>query len=288
MNINAQVTCSEVVPSVFLPISITMENEFDMMGFKADANYLASVQYHTVDLAETTIIESKPVLETVTDLFVDKKEERRLKKIETLSQKEDLTTKEAYHLYKLMQKEAEENDVLRSDYKYDRTHASRITNLTTDTLAEQRDTLYWINVRSIPLKPEEVESYVFKQEMHNLVDSITDRTLKPRSIYGKILKTLILGHHYELKDKKNWFNLYNILSYIPDANFVDGEWLGARFEYGHRFTDNFSITLAPSLFYTMKRKKLVGDEKITLNYAPRRMGEFFVAGGSVSADYNGT
>ena len=288
VDINAQITCSEVLPSVFLPISIKMQDYFDLMGFKAEAHFLASVQYHSVDLADIPTLESTPAIETISSLYISKKEAKRLKKIEELSQKEDLSTKEAYRLYNLMKEEAEYKDTLRSDYKYDRTFQSRIANLTTDSLAGERDSLYWINVRSVPLKSEEVESYVFKREMHNIVDSLTARTLKPRSIYGKIFKTLIFGGYYELNNKKDWFELYNILSYIPDHNFVDGQWVGARFLYGHKFSDNISLTIEPSLFYTTKRKKIVGDEKVTLYYAPRRKGEFFLAGGAVSADYNET
>lgn len=43
-----KVTCKEVQPSVFLPVSTTMSSFIDIMGFKAEASYLAAVHYTEV------------------------------------------------------------------------------------------------------------------------------------------------------------------------------------------------------------------------------------------------
>ena len=44
-----KVTCKEVQPSAFLATSTSMECIIDMMGFKAEASYLASVHYECVE-----------------------------------------------------------------------------------------------------------------------------------------------------------------------------------------------------------------------------------------------
>lgn len=45
----ARITCKEVQPTVFLPVSTTMSVSIDMMGFKADASYLAAIHYKEIE-----------------------------------------------------------------------------------------------------------------------------------------------------------------------------------------------------------------------------------------------
>lgn len=48
MKARIKVICKEVQPSVFLPVSTTMTTTIDLMGFKAEASYLAAVHYTDV------------------------------------------------------------------------------------------------------------------------------------------------------------------------------------------------------------------------------------------------
>lgn len=43
-----KITCKEVQSSVFLPVSITTSSTIDIMGFKAEASYLAAIHYREV------------------------------------------------------------------------------------------------------------------------------------------------------------------------------------------------------------------------------------------------
>lgn len=43
-----KITCKEVQSSVFLPVSITTSSTIDIMGFKAEASYLAAIHYRAV------------------------------------------------------------------------------------------------------------------------------------------------------------------------------------------------------------------------------------------------
>lgn len=45
---HARITCKEVQPAVFLPISTTTSATIDLMGFKAEASYLAAIHYTEV------------------------------------------------------------------------------------------------------------------------------------------------------------------------------------------------------------------------------------------------
>ncbi len=289
VDMRVQVICTEVVPDVYLPTSISAENKFNIMGFKAEAAYLASVQYLDVDVAQQniTLYDVTPS-DSLTATPLDRKQQKRLDKIEQLLAKEELTMNDAYRLYKLREEVALANDTLRTSHRFERLSIDQSTHLTTDSLAVHRDSTYWKDVRTVQLKPEEIESYAFRKEMDNIVDSLSSRVGAKKSIYGTLLSTAILGNRFNFNKDRMWLQFYNLLSYMPSSNFVDGTWLGAKVDVGFKLTDEMSLLLMPSLYYTTKRKVITGEEAVQLNYAPRRMGQLKVAVGTTSADYNGT
>ena len=58
-------------------------------------------------------------------------------------------------------------------------------NVKTDSLADKKDSLYWVAVRSVPLKPEEVQSYIHKEKLTVSKDSLQKDSAKTRSGRGK-------------------------------------------------------------------------------------------------------
>lgn len=281
-------TCKEVQPSVFLTTSISMACTFNMVGFKAEASYLAAMHYTHVEVADRIVRQDKEKAILVADKKLTKKQQKMLQQIETLSSKEDLTIREAYKLSRLVEKSTAEADTLKPDHKYERQSRNRQTNLTTDSLAGKKDSIYWVAVRSVPLKPEEVQSYIEKEKLTMPKDSLRkDSTSKHSSIGGKIIQAILVGDTYRTKNKNAWLSLNGLPSYIPDYNFVDGFWLGAQFEAGVKLSEATSLRLIPSLYYTSARHSLVGQGDLILNYAPRRMGKLSISGGVLSADYNG-
>ena len=95
-----------------------------------------------------------------------------------------------------------------------------------------------------------------------------------------------MGNTYRTKNKKAWISCYGLPSYIPEYNFVDGFWLGAKLEAGIKLSRTVTLRLVPSLYYTTARKAPVGQGKLILDYAPRRRGQLTFSGGVLSADYN--
>lgn len=73
--------------------------------------------------------------------------------------------REAYKLSKLMEKSIENADTLKPEHKYERRAERNRWNVKTDSLADKKDSLYWVAVRSVPLKPEEVQSYIHKEKL---------------------------------------------------------------------------------------------------------------------------
>lgn len=106
-----------------------------MMGFSAEASYLAAVHYTSVEIADR-----QQVMNGASDASPkqNRKQQKLVKQIEELSTKEDLTLSEAYKLSKLMEKNIAESDTARSPHKYERKVRKREVNIKTDSLADKR------------------------------------------------------------------------------------------------------------------------------------------------------
>lgn len=281
MKATVKVICKEVQPSVFLPTSTSMKSAIDLVGFKIEASYLAAVHYTKVKTGawhpKVTSAEKAPI---------SKKLEKLNRQIEELTSKNKMTLSDAYKLSKLMERTIKEKDTLQSKHKYELPSLISKVKEQTDSLAGSKDSLYWNSIRSVPLGAEEVQSYINKEKIEVSKDSLTDGKIKKQSIGGKILNTFFLGRKFQSANEKFWMTLSGLPSYIPQYNFVDGFWLGAKVQTGIKFSESVNLQLTPSAYYTSARKEWIGQGELLLNYAPRRQGQFSFIGGILSADYN--
>ena len=94
-------------------------------------------------------------------------------------------------------------------------------DLKKDSLADKRDSVYWTTVRSVPLKPEEVESYAYKERLKPLNDSLGGNVRKEK-VSDVVVQTLLLGRTFKSKQDKTWITLGGLGSCIPEYNVVDG------------------------------------------------------------------
>lgn len=281
-------TCKEVQPSVFLATSTSMSCEIKVMGFSAEASYLAAVHYTDVKVVDRQqIVSGVQVSSSAVSPKQSRKQQKLAKQIEELSAKEDLTLSEAYKLSKMMEKTISESDTTHSRHKYERKVIGRHENVKTDSLAGKKDSLYWAAIRSVPLRPEEVQSYVHKEKLSLTKDSTHRGDSDESSVGGKIVQTFLVGKTFRTSNKKAWLTLKGLPSYIPEYNFVDGFWLGAKFDTGLKLSETATINFSPSVYYTSARKSVVGQGILSLDYAPRRRGHLAFSGGVLSADYNG-
>ena len=261
--IAVKVTCKEVKPDVFMPASMSVGSTFDVMGFKAEATYLAAIHYTQVEVADCL----------------------------TPASRQEFTRKESYRFSKKMEKQMVRNDQAHTKHKYERTSQSANVKVNTDSLAGKRDAVYWAAVRSVPLRQEELDSYLGKRQIDFRKDSIrrldsTQLGKKQSKVPGQIMQTFLLGNTFKSKDKKSWLRFYNLASYVPEYNLVDGFWLGGKWTAGTHLGETTLLSLTPEVYYTTARRSVVGTGLLTLQYAPRRMGRLELSGGVLSADYN--
>ncbi|MEG1006470.1 MAG: DUF5686 family protein [Bacteroides sp.] len=289
--------CQEVKPSAYLPTSISMECTIDAFGVKANASYLAAIHYAKVEVNEHRLTAQEQVLQqssSVASAAPNKKQQKLMQQIEKLSSKEELTIRDAYQLSKLVSRSIEEKDTLRSKHKFERKAVVQRSTVQVDSLADKKDSLYWATVRSVPLRPEELESYKRKELQIHREDSLRkpDRqsdgngSLSVKSD-GSLFSMLLLGHTFQTDSKNAWIKLYGLPGYTPEYNFVDGLWVGAKLSAGVKFSPASSLRFTPAVYYTTARKSVVGSGELVLDYAPRRLGILRLSGGVLSADYNG-
>ncbi len=285
-----KVTCKEVRPSVFLATSTSMSCEIKIMGFAAEASYLQSVHYTQVEVATTGQIKDKAVaVPSSISSKQNRRQQKLAKQIEQLEAKENLTLRDAYKLAKLIEKNMAESDSTRSRYKYERKVQKGEVNTITDSLADKKDSLYWASVRSVPLRVEEVESYLRKERITVSKDSLRQGKEKTgkKSVGERVISTFFWGTIFSTKNKQAWIALKGLPSYVPEYNFVDGFWLGIKFDTGLKLSESSTLHFTPSIYYTSARKSMVGQGELSLDYAPRRRGHLALSGGVLSADYNG-
>lgn len=241
-----KITCKEVQSSVFLPVSITTSSTIDIMGFKAEASYLAAIHYREVktDIQPETSTDktAKPV--TANAVAQPKK------------------------------------------HKFERPARIGRKDTQVDSLADKRDSLYWTTIRSVPLRLEEVQSYQYKEEKLALKDLSSEEKSEKKTAVGQVLNTIMWGKTFRTSNKNAWLTLPGLSAYIPEYNLVDGFWLGVKLKTGVKLSESSTLRFVPSFYYTTARKNWIGQGELTLDYAPRNRGYLSLSGGLLSADYN--
>lgn len=150
-----------------------------------------------------------------------------------------------------------------------------IGDITSDPLAEKRDEHYWEKKRTLPLSDEEgiLDSIHFSRERFN----------PSNFLLGKI----ILGGYIFGNDSSKISARYNGVKMVfRDYNYVDGFWLGERFDVKARLQDNKSLEFHPYIYYATARKRLLWGSDVIYNYKPRKRGKLTFDFGSKSADFN--
>lgn len=178
-----------------------------------------------------------------------------------------------------------------SKHKFEKELSLRDEQITKDSLADKKDSTYWAAIRSVPLRQEELESYLRKEKQRSSNDTLPKK-LRHKSdtlSWGSesVFNSLLEGKRFRSKDKTRWIRLYGISSALPEYNFVDGAWVGTKVDAGVQLSPTTHLQFTPSAYYATARKTIVGSAQLVLSYLPRRMGQLTMSGGVLSADYNG-
>lgn len=151
-----------------------------------------------------------------------------------------------------------------------------------DSLATKRDSLYWAEIRNVPLNDKEIASYLRKDSIQHHIDSVRKDYHDSKFDFSDILTGGRIGGD----SAKFTFEYGGLIKAMPEYNFVDGFLLGQKFKISRHFSNNNRLSLSPKVYYTTARKNIIWGGELTFDYSPNRFGRLTMAGGDISADYN--
>lgn len=260
----------QVKPTVYLPTTYNMILTINTMGIKASGQYFASMKYNSVEADELPIASSG--------------------KLEELTQKENLSNREASKMSKLMAQITEPKEIKKQKESLEIKDIENV-KMEVDTLAWKRDSTFWVSVRELPLREDEMRSYQVKDSLYG-EDSINGGKSginevalsvgeNKKGAFGKIMQ----GGVWKI-DEKSSLRYGGVTGAIREYNFVDGFWLGQTVSLDWKIDQDKRIVFSPSLYYTTAQKEWLWHLSSTFNYAPMRLGSLNVSGGHISRDVN--
>lgn len=281
----------EVKPTVFLPTSYDIDVNVKTFGVRAGGKYYSSVKYKEVEaISEDRELAGGDFPEIQKEKGEIRKpsakREKAEKQLEALASKEKLTTREAYRMARLTQQllEPQRSDTLPS---LEIREIQQQDKVTVDSMATRRDSSYWVKMRTLPLRKEEIVSYQIKDSLTEVVQRNYRETDSLRRFRKKIgLGEIVEGGERRL-GKQVFLSYDGLLKAVPEYNFVDGFRIGQGFDLHFRLKRGKDLHLRPSLYYLTARKTVWWEIKGQYDYAPMRSGRLTLGFGEVSADYKG-
>ena len=152
-----------------------------------------------------------------------------------------------------------------------------------DSIATQRDSVYWSEVRTVVLTEEEKQSYIRKDSVQTHVDSLAKEESNPKFKISNLLMGGVVGKDSAFVR----FRYSGLLDILTEYNFVDGFWLGQSFSLDFKRKKNTGLKIDPLIYWASARKTLLWETDFTLDYAPRKLGRLYFSAGKTSMDYSG-
>ena len=267
----------------WLPVSHQFAVRGTFFGFDFEYDYLATVSNYQISLNPDLVIELNVIDEKVEEDLAQAldnlpKEENKSAQ-EQLASGKDVTRKELRKLLKEYEKQELdelEEPLVMENYNYE-----------VDSMAANPDSLFWINIRPVPLTAREELGY---KKMDSI--AVVERqeaegdTIKTGKRKGFHIQDILFGNTYRFKDKSTlrYFSPLATLNF----NTVEGYVFNLKFRYRKYFKDGKRLELEPTLRYGFSRGKLIGLGKAEYRYGSDmlRRGYFTVRGGKYTYQYN--
>ena len=277
---------------VYLPTTYDISMKMNTMGVKGSGRYFASIKYNTVEVDENrkpSAVAEKNIEAMVSEKAQTPRQQKIFSEIEKLSQKEKLSTKDAYKMSKLMSEATEPEEVKKQRESLEIKDIENV-KMEVDTFALKRDSIYWAAVRELPLHEDEIKSYQLRDSIaaidstnaendkNEVVLSIDDN---PKTAFGRIIQ----GGRWKINDKM-LLQYGGLFGALKEYNFVDGFWLGQSLTYNYAINKQNSFSISPSVYYATARKEALWHASATVNYAPMLLGRFSASAGHISRDIN--
>lgn len=252
-----------VSPAVYLPTSYNLALNVNTMGVVAEGRFHSSITYNefrergSSSASNLAMLSQKSAPTKKQASKVSKSAERQLKRELTKPEKKDLEIKRDTN-----------------------------TKVLIDSTARTRDSLYWLQVRKVPLMPDEVVSYQKKDSISKEIKKIIQEdSIKQAKKQTFVTKMIFGGSFYTKKD--SLIIKYGGLIKVPgDYNFTDGLWLGNTFSVGKNFTKHNYGEFSPTIYYGLASHRLSWKADAFYTFAPMLNGYFGFSFGDMTTDFN--
>lgn len=283
---------------VWMPVSFDFKLKVKGMGFGLEGMYVASIKDYKVklnpdldhDYLKQQDLALKKEEEGVTKItnqqnskVLSKKEKKRKVEIQSLLEKDDMNNADMRKLYRLMEKENQE----KRKEKIKEPLEIQIEKINIAKGAKDKDSLYWDEMRPIPLSNDEKISFT-KKDSISLVRSTPEYKDSVRQANRKFkFKHLLFGKTYRYKEENSSFSIPGIIAIDKISyNTVQGFTVNAPFRYTKKDTVGHHFDLSPDLTYAFSRKHLDYSLSSRYRYNGFKRAWLGFNAGSKAVDYN--
>ncbi len=288
--------------NTWMPVSLDFDINFSGLGFALNYQYVASISKYNVTLnpnLDHAVIDQQKMEMAEEQIVVDQIERegrelyasrqnsnpKRKKEIDKLIDKEELSNRDMKKLQRLMEKESQGNAPLQPLEIKDRIKVSKN--------ATKNNSLFWADIRPIPLTSPEIVSFSKKDSIVEHINSPAYKDSVRNRIRRFKLTHLITGKTYTYKeDSANHTSRLKVPGVIDlveySFNTVDGFRLELPFIYTVKDTLGHHFSIAPRLAYAFSREHFDAILSAYWKYNGLKNAGVRISGGTHTVDYNET
>lgn len=264
ININLKINYNEVSTGVFLPTTYNIKVDINYLGVKGEGRYFSSASYRDIKTNNPALSYSQGALPSAEKVMKRREATAIARKLENELAPEKRDDGASLELKK------------------------RVSNTTVsvDSSAKRRDSLYWLEVRKVPLRVDEVVSYQKRDSLtiqYKAIEARDSVRSQNSGRGGTVLEKIFFGHKYKLGEKL-FFTYGGLSKVVGDFNFVDGYQFGQNLSLQYTGFKNTPLKLSGSAYYSVERKVVLWDSKIELSHSPLRNGTIILQGGRETSD----
>lgn len=160
------------------------------------------------------------------------------------------------------------------------------TTVKVDSSANKRDSAYWLEVRKVPLRVDEVVSYQKSDSIKIEFREIEKRDSVKNQNSGKggsALEQILFGHKYKIS-KDLFFSFGGLSKVVGDFNFVDGYQLGQNISINYNAIKFTPLKFDASAYYSLQRRLMLWNTSLSVRHSPLKNGFVNISAGRESSD----
>lgn len=285
-DIRVRQTFIPVKEEAWLPMNHNFKVDAAMVGIKAQATYVGTVKYTSVELnpqlttkTSTTSTEAQQPASTASEK--EKKAVENQRKIEEILTKERITNSEMAKAVRLMERQEKhatsEEKSLEVTTNYQFVNKKQITT---------RSATEWEQIRPIPLTPEELKSFQMKDSL-SLKGINTKKEameLKKRSTFKRFVKgEMVFSGDSALYFRYGRLIVPKFLTFHPVTGFDYRQTLESRYSLARRF----NLSIRGSVGYSFAQKKMSWNVGGSFSSIKNRMFTTGFSAGHHNSDLKG-